>query len=107
MKAKWLTEEFANKVYDILVKEAGASAYDRYMFIFNHTGIFIAPKGMTGMMIVSQFPTLCEEWRFQGKFGFGGKYWSKTNKITYYPENHTKKLDKLQVKVNKLLGEIK
>jgi hypothetical protein len=92
MNGKRLTEEFANKVYDILIKEGGATDHQwvRDMFVQSHT---------------SKEP--CWEYRFQGHFGFGGKYWSEQNAITYYQEDHTKKLDKLEVKVNKLLKEIK
>jgi hypothetical protein len=92
MNGKRLTAEFANKVYDILVKEAGAPESMRDNFIYCHN-----PS--------DQF--LCWEYRFGGLFGFGGKYWSETNKINYYPEDRTKKLDKLEAKVNKLLSEIK
>lgn len=88
-KGKRLTEEFANKVYDILVREAEASEYWRDNFVYCHTN------------------ENTWEYRFQGVFGFGGKYWSETNKITYYPEDATRKLDKFLLKVNKLLLEIK
>ena len=91
MKGLTLTEEFANKVYDILVKEAGAIESERSGFIYSH--------------LEDKFK--CYEYRFRGLFGFGGKYWSDQNAITYYQENHTKKLDKLLLKVNKLLAEIK
>lgn len=88
---KKLTPLFANKVYDILVKEAGAYEPNRDCFVYSHCD--------------DEFP--CNEFRFGGTFGFGGKYWSERNAITYYTEDHTKKLDKLEAKVNKLLGEIK
>jgi len=91
MNGKRLTEEFANKVYDILVKEAGASESMRDNFVQVHG-------------LKEEYP--CWEYRFQGKFGFGGKYWSERNAVNYYQENHTKKLDKLEAKVNKLLAEI-
>lgn len=32
---------------------------------------------------------LCQEWRFQGHFGFGGKYRSLTNKVDCYREDET------------------
>lgn len=90
MHGKVLTEEYANKVYNVLVLYAGASESMRPNFIYAHTD--------------KTHP--CWEYRFGGLFGFGGKYWSERNDITYYPEDHTKKLDKLQDKVNKLLREI-
>lgn len=91
MSGKLLSPEFTNKVYDILVCYAGANESMRDNFFYSHTD----PKN------------ICWEYRFQGLFGFGGKYWSDRNMVSYYPEDHTKKLDKLQEKVNKLLGEIK
>ena len=91
MNGKRLSFDFANKVYDILVKHAGAYEQIRTHFIYVHC----------------EDKYTCGEFRFQGLFGFGGKYRSETNRIDYYPENHTKKLDKLEVKINKLLGEIK
>lgn len=91
MSGKLLSPEFSNKVYDILVLYGGASESMRDNFIYSHTD----PK------------SICWEYRFQGFFGFGGKYWSDRNEVSYYPEDHTKKLDKLQTKINKLLWEIK
>ena len=88
---KKLTPLFANKVYDILVAEAGSHENNRQCFVYSHCE--------------DEFP--CHEFRFGGAFGFGGKYWSERNAINYYPEDHTKKLDKLEAKVNKLLEEIK
>ena len=91
MSGRKLSHCFAAKVYDILVAEAGATADMKEHFLY--------------VMCEDKYP--CSEFRFCGHFGFGGKYWSDRNAITYYQENHTKKLDKLEAKVNKLLGEIK
>ncbi len=91
MPGKLLSPEFSNKVYDILVLYAGAPESLRDNFIYSHTD--------------PEYP--CWEFRFQGHFGFGGKYWSDRNAISYYPEDHTKKLDQRQEMVNKLLSEIK
>lgn len=91
MQTKKLSPCFANKVYDILVAEAGAQENNRLSFVYSHCE--------------NEYP--CHEFRFGGFFGFGGKYWSERNAISYYQEDHTKKLDKLEAKVNKLLGEIK
>lgn len=41
-----------------------------------------------------------------GAFGFGGKYWSERNAVTYYQEDYTEELSKLETKVNILLGGI-
>lgn len=91
VNGKKLTHEFANKVYDILVKYGGAYEPNRDHFVYVHC----------------DDEYICFEFRFSGLFGFGGKYRSERNTIDYYQENHTKKLDKLQEKINKLLGEIK
>ena len=93
MRGKRLSSCFANNVYDILVEHAGANESMRNDFIFSHTD--------------DDDNRLCWEYRFQGKFGFGGKWWSETNKVTYYAEDRTKRLDKLEAKVNKLLSELK
>lgn len=58
--------------YHILVKYAGApdDAMDRRAFAVAHR------NG-------------CEEYRFMGRLGFGGKYRSKTNTVDCYPEDMT------------------
>lgn len=91
MSGKLLSVEFANKVYNILVLHAGANESMRDNFVYAHTDV----------------KEPCWEYRFQGAFGFGGKYWSDRNEVSYYPEDWTKTLNKLQTRVNKLLGEIK
>lgn len=93
MRGKRLSLIRANEVYDILVAYAGASESMRNNFVFVHTD--------------DEDQNLCWEYRFQGLFGFGGKYWSERNVISYYLEDRTKKLNKLLEKVNKLLGELK
>ena len=93
MRGKRLSLIRANEVYDILVAHAGASESMRNNFVFVHTD--------------DEDQNLCWEYRFCGKFGFGGKYWSQHNAVNYYAEDHTKRLDKLEVKINKLLGELK
>lgn len=79
---KKLNKEQLNKIYDILVKDAGAVESERDMFIHVHT------------------KSDCDEYRFQGKFGFGGKFWSKYLDINYYSEDKTKELDKLRDSIN-------
>lgn len=75
---KFLTEEQANKVFDILV-EYGANKIDRYSFI---------------SYLSKQHGN--HEFRFRGIFGFGGKF--RLNDYSgfqadYYPENYTPELD--------------
>lgn len=55
-----LDEKIANEVYDVLVMCGGALSTDRVAFIQAHT--------------VKDHP--CNEWRFQGHFRFGGKFYS-------------------------------
>lgn len=90
MGVKLLTEERANKIFDILVAEAGARENDRYDFVYHHCTCEYG----------------CREYRFQGKLGFGGKYRSTWNGVTYYPENETPEIKAIAEKVNELLKEI-
>lgn len=78
-----------NKIYDILVNLGGANEIERTSFIYGH---------------ISNPPL--SEWRFQGKFGFGGKYWSTTNAISYYPEDKTKERESLMKSINKGLKKL-
>jgi len=102
-------EEFYDKAYDILVKHGCASPSMRETFI----DYFTQDSALASTL----------EWRFQGKFGFGGKFWrvvktvlipssghsmgvwrtERQHSISYYPEDHTKKLDKLAIKINEKL----
>lgn len=67
---------YLNAVYDVLMKTGGAREDERDSFITNHT----STQG-------------CDEYRFQGHFGFGGKYRSKTNTADYYAEDKTPELE--------------
>ncbi len=60
----------ANEIYDVLVI-AGADEHMRDSFIYHHCD---SKDG-------------CDEWRFQGKLGYGGKYWSRTNTVNCYLED--------------------
>lgn len=68
---KRFTIEQANKVYDVLEEFTGANPDWRDDFVYNHT----------------EADYMCNEWRFCGNLGFGGKYWSQTNDVTCYPED--------------------
>jgi hypothetical protein len=65
--------ERASLIYNLLVDIGKAPENERYDFIYAHS---VNKEG-------------CEEWRFQGNMGFGGKYWSDRNEVTYYPEDET------------------
>lgn len=86
-----LSKEFAEKVYDVLIKEAGAGAsneWDKESFIYHHE------KG-------------CDEWRFCGKLGFGGKYRSNTNTVDCYLEDLTPERELIIKQTNLELSKIK
>jgi hypothetical protein len=55
MRKNVLTDETAHRVYDVLVKEAGAPERDRQAFV-----AYTTTHGL-------------DEWRFIGVLGFGGK----------------------------------
>lgn len=49
-----------------------------------------APLGMMQQFIAAHTGERpCDEFRFQGRLGFGGKYRRKTNTVDYYPEDET------------------
>lgn len=70
---KRFTKEQANRVYDVLVKYTGATEADRNDFVYHHTDA----------------EHTCNEYRFCGHLGFGGKYWSQSNNVTCYQEDMT------------------
>lgn len=86
-----MTREFSNKVYDVLVALGGAVESERETFLYHHSGSCYTVT----------------EWRFQGKFGFGGKYRSERNEIDYYPEDLTKDREELRTKINTELSKIR
>lgn len=69
---------------------AGAPASQRENFVYSH--------------IESKYP--CEEWRFGGKLGFGGKYWSGSNTVSCYNEDSTPELSELIELINHKLSQI-
>ena len=85
-----MTEERANAIYDILV-EFGAGESMRSSFVYHHT---------------KTDSEICREWRFQGIFGFGGKYYSREHKISYYKENWTDELEVKRDEINEKLSKI-
>lgn len=68
--------KFVNNVYNILM-EYGASENMKDAFIN-----YILDKSEKNNIGNSK------EWRFQGKFGFGGKYYFPENEITCYSEDY-------------------
>ena len=90
-----MTEEMANRVYDVLVETCGApdrkDSWDRESFVRNHLGDDPAT-----------------EWRFQGLLGFGGKFWREGYgtkwDVSYYSEDRTDERDKMVGEANKKLA---
>jgi hypothetical protein len=85
-----ITRDKANKVYDLLVSIGGASEDETFDFIYHHCE--------------SEFG--CSEWRFRGKLGFGGKYRSTWNGVTYYPEDETPEMARIKAELDERLSEI-
>lgn len=83
---------FFNQVYGLLVSIGGASECWRDSFLSAHTD--------------SKFGG-CDEWRFQGHLGFGGKYRSKTNTVDCYPEDETPDRRTVIVSLNTELAKLK
>ncbi len=84
MKDKLLSKDKANKVYDLLVLVGGASERMRDSFIYHHCE--------------SEYG--CGEWRFQGKLGFGGKYYSRNNRVCFYSEDETPERNEIRSQLN-------
>ena len=82
--------ELANKIFDILVADAGAQEQDRHSFI--HAQCKDEYK--------------CREFRFCGDLGFGGKFWVNNDRlyVSCYPEDMTKKRGDIVEKVNAKLA---
>lgn len=85
-----MTEEKANKIYDLLVTIGGAYEPDRNTFVYHHTKVKYG----------------CREWRFSGKLGFGGKYRSNSNRVDCYREDETNETIKIMNKLNSELNKI-
>lgn len=83
-----ITEDKANKVYDILVSLGNARENDRGSFVHNH------------------ITSGCSEWRFCGNLGFGGKYRAYRNSVDCYPEDLTKERIIIIDKINSELSKI-
>lgn len=88
-----LTEEQANAIWDVLVKHAGASAdeWDRHDFV---------SAAMDGTMT---------EWRFQGRLGFGGKFYLERRRwrVGAYPEDMTPERQRMVGEANGALAGLR
>ena len=61
-----MTKEFLGKIYDILVKHAGAYEEERESFVFS----------------INRTPRI-REWRFIGALGMGGKIWFNSEEAPF------------------------
>lgn len=79
-----------DKVYDVLVMEAGAFGHpdDKASFVYAHQA-----RG-------------CREYRFMGSLGFGGKYRSRTNTVDCYPEDMTPERAEIIARTNAALASL-
>lgn len=91
-----LSEKIANKIYDILV-EIGAPERMRDAFVDTH------------MIYHDQL-----EWRFQGKLGFGGKFWNEYSyleekpkwRVSCYSEDETPERERIIEETNEKLNTL-
>ncbi|MDD5358263.1 MAG: hypothetical protein PHX80_03900 [Candidatus Nanoarchaeia archaeon] len=88
-----LERDYFGDIYNVLVFDAGAPKHMKTAFIEAH----ITRKNERD---------ICNEWRFQGRFLFGGKYRRDKNSIDYYIEDETTELDILQEEINEKLDKI-
>lgn len=92
-----MSEERANKIYDVLVNLGGAPESMRFAFIYHYT---------KSDERTSTFDTIPSEWRFQGKLGYGGKYWTERNAVNCYSEDETPEILKLIKDINNELSKL-
>ena len=94
-----LDKQTANDIYDILVSICGANERMREDFVFHQTDRW------------------CDEYRFQGHLGFGGKFWRNQGfrpddswgewwYVNCYPEDATKARDNKIELANALLWKL-
>jgi hypothetical protein len=96
-----MRKEFYEQIWDILVEYAGASkgADNKELFVL----AFIKGERVS-----------THEYRFGGLLGAGGKFWHYNRSpyskvpfyVTYYPEDHSPKRDKVVEKVNALITSL-
>jgi hypothetical protein len=82
------SEAFYTKVFDLLQLVGGAHASLREDFLFHH------------------LKEDCHEFRFQGRLGFGGKYYSRENRVSCYSEDETADRVRLIAFLNAELAEL-
>ena len=85
-----MTEEMANKVYDVLVEICGAHIGARSHFVSQQA-----------------YEPICE-WRFSGHLGFGGKFWRNDGRmyVNCYREDETPERQAMIERANERLMEM-
>lgn len=88
-----MTNDQADAIWTILVENAGASPR----------------QSVRADFVALQMPELCEDYRFQGLLGFGGKFWNYDGRwyVTLYAEDETPERLAIVEKVNALLKDLK
>ena len=88
-----MTEEIANRLYDILVDDCAATKSMRDSWVHHQT----------------KPDELCTEWRFGGLLGMGGKFWRNAGRwyVDAYSEDYTPKKNKLIAATNKKIDAIR
>jgi hypothetical protein len=82
--------EWLNAVFDLLVEIGGAHDSLRAEFL----------------QLLGNAERPCDEFRFQGTLGFGGKYRRKTNTVDFFPEDLTPARVATLVRLNKKLAKL-
>jgi hypothetical protein len=95
-----IPEDLATEIFDILVKHAG------YFKCSSNKQEFLQCQNESPSKL-NEFGG-CTEYRFQGKLGFGGKFWNINNKfyISAYLEDLNEDTNKTINIVNELLKPI-
>lgn len=76
-------DAFLIAVYEMLIKIGGAHEDLQTLFIQSHN---------------DSMP--CNEWRFVGNLGYGGKYWRCQNQVTFYREDQSIERDAIAAILN-------
>jgi hypothetical protein len=92
-RSEGLEESIADRIWTVLVQEAGASERDRAAFVYHQTHHFVT------------------EYRFCGNLGFGGKIWRGSSYqspvyVTCYGEDENTKRTKAIENTNRKLKEL-
>lgn len=86
---KKMPEDLAQKVYDLLKEKCGADARLQPEFVYYFCG-----------------PNPGNEFRFQGKLGFGGKFRFPRFTVDCYPEDETPERLEMIKEANKALAQL-